>query len=121
VALFAITVATAMTTGLSQFSPLSWLGRLRTFYFAPAYGWHWPFPNRYARKRIQNGGAGEALEITDNCCRIGGFVDCRSGTAANLTISQTNIARRNCEGKSSLNSEERELPTSSERGKIDRF
>ena len=52
-------------------------------------------------------------------CRTGGFVDCRSGAAANLAICQTNIARRNCEGKSSLNSEERELPASSEREKID--
>jgi hypothetical protein len=70
---------------------------------------------------FKNGGAREVLEATLNCCRTGGVVDYRSGTAANLAISQTNIARRNCEGKSSLNSEERDVPASSERGKIDRF
>jgi hypothetical protein len=61
------------------------------------------------------------LEIILNCCRTGGVVDYRFGTAANLAISQTNNTSRNCEGKSSLNSEERELPASSERRKIERF
>jgi hypothetical protein len=58
------------------------------------------------------------LEITLNCCRIGGVVDYRSGTAAKFSISQTNIASRNCEGKSNSNSEERELPASGERKKL---
>jgi hypothetical protein len=74
-----------------------------------------------ARKHVQNGGAREPLEITVSYCRTGSLVGCRSGTAANLTIFQTNVARRNCEGKSSLNSEERELPAAGEREKTDIF
>jgi len=61
------------------------------------------------------------LGITVNCYRTGGVADYRSGTAADLAISQTNIASRNCEGKSNSNSEERELPAPGERKKIDTF
>src|SRR5262245_25691624 len=59
-----------------------------------------------------------ACALLSHTCRTDGAAHFRTGAAIGTANSKAEVARRNCENKSNVSSEKRELPASSARGEV---